>query len=354
MKFREWLGHSLAFFSLFAGYAHALNPPGNNHWEITPAYNTTSTTWTWTAVASTSVPLSSIFFAGSNITGGGGTIVTRPIGTQWDFLGIPSGSTFWRFNGTAFFTPGFAATPSNMAGNPLNYRLHSVIGPAGGMVALYFSNSNPIPYFRTDNGINSTDLYPKPDNHEHMNWAFTKKGLWIVNLTVQGTFSGGATSPVSSPQPIAFAIGDYARWTATRFSMVELLDANTTSDSCDPDGDGWNQLLEYALGGEPLISSSLRSSDGQAMAPQLILPPTAGNTWKFRYFRRKPSVPNEPIDVTYVVESSTTLAENTWLPEMGTAQIISSTAEWDCVQVDVAPATSGNAKFTRLKVIRNP
>lgn len=348
-----WLHHSL--FAIFLTCrASALTPPGNNHWEITPVYNTSNATWSWSAVASSTVPLSSLYFSGSNTTGSSGTVVTRLTGSQWDFIGVPAGTTFWRFNGTAFFTPGFAATPSIMAGNPLNYRLHSVIGPADGVMALYFSNNNPVPRFRTDNGISSADIYAKPDNHEHMNWAFTKKGLWIVNLTVQGTMSGGVATAVSAPQPIAFAIGDYARWTANRFSMAQLLDTNTTADTSDPDGDGWNQLLEYALGGEPLQGSALRSSDAQPMRPQLVPPVTANGAGQFRFYRRKPSVKNEPIDVNYIVESSTTLSENSWLPETATAQIISSTSEWDYVEVPLAPLTTNASKFTRLRVVRIP
>ena len=55
----------------------------------------------------------------------------------------------------------------------------------------------------------------------------------------------------------AFAASTHAltlsEWKATRFSPAGLSDPALSGDSADPDGDGRKNLLEYALGGEPLV-----------------------------------------------------------------------------------------------------
>jgi surface-anchored protein len=235
----------------------------------------------------------------------------------------------------------------------MDFRLHSVQGPAGGFFSLYFSNNNPITYFRTDDGIDVTDLFQKPNEHSHLNWAFTKKGLWIVNLTVQGTQNATNTpTPVSTPQPLAFAIGHHAIWKAASFTMAELQDAAVSADTADPDRDGWNNLMEYALGGNPLVTSALRADDGQALAPRLLPPASAGAPWRFCYFRR---TAENDAELSYEVESSTSLGSPLWNLETGTEVISFPDGVWEQVTIPLGVAQgAGSSCLFRLKVSSIP
>jgi surface-anchored protein len=338
-----------------SGTASALQSTAGQHLEITPEYQTSTSKWLWNTVWNGPAdPIENFFFSGIDATAtGGGIRVTRAADSKWDFIGVAAGEPFWRFRDVIVGTPGFGDTQGDLAGNPMDFRLHSVQGPVGGSFSLYFSNNNPVTYFRTDDGIDGTDHFPKPDEHTHLNWAFTKKGLWIVNLTVQGTLNASNTpTPVSTPQPLAFAIGRHAIWKAASFTMAELQDAAVSGDTADPDGDGWNNLMEYALGGNPLVTSALRADDGQALAPRLLPPASAGAPWRLSYFRRTAVNDSE---LSYEVESSMSLGSPLWNLETGIETILSSDEVWEHVSIPLGVAQgAGSSCLFRLKVSYNP
>lgn len=337
--------------AIFAPFASALESTTGQHLEVTPEFDESTGQWVWFAVSDESnLPLSNLYFSGKDAPANqGGIRVNRASDSKWDFIGVGAGEPFWRFRDVIVGTPGFGETQSSLSASPLHFRLHSVNAPAGGAFSLYFSNTNPTVHFRTDNGIDASDLFPKDAAHTHQNWAFTKKGLWIVNLTVQGILNTtGQLTPISAPQPLAFAIGDFAAWKAARFSMDELLDPMISGNDADPDKDGWSNLMEYALGGDCRSASQLRESDMQPMAPQLLPPATGGGPWRFRYFRR---IAAKDVDVSYVVESSPSLAPQSWASETGNEQILNSNDSWEQVQIDLAPSQN---HFARLKVMEIP
>ncbi|MBX3737538.1 MAG: immunoglobulin domain-containing protein [Candidatus Didemnitutus sp.] len=93
-----------------------------------------------------------------------------------------------------------------------------------------------------------------------------------------------------------FVVGTtFDAWRLNYFSAAELLDAAISGPNADPDGDGFVNLTEYALGTHPRANSA-------AAAPQMGL--VAGE-WRFTYSR-----PADRPDVTYTVEYSTNLT--TW------------------------------------------
>ncbi len=332
--------------------AYALQPTNGQHLEITPEFDPSSGQWTWNAVGNESTtPLSGVFFSGTDTpSSSGGLRVNRASDPKWDFIGVAAGEPFWRFRDVIVGTPGFGDTQGILAGTPLSFRLHSVQGPVGGLFSLYFSNSNPIVYFRSDDGIDGTDILLKPDEHTHLNWAFTKKGIWIVNLTAQGTLNSTNTlTPVSAPQPHVFAIGDYAIWKAARFNIAELQNNSVSGDSADPDGDSWNNLMEYALGGDPHVASALREGDGQPLAPLLLPPAAPGAPWQFYYFRRTAGSGSE---LSYAVESSSSLAQQSWTVETGTEELLSPATDWEHIRIPLE--TPPGTRLFRLKVASIP
>ena len=335
---------------LTSHHSHALDSTSGQHLELSPVYDTGTSQWTWTAVGNQVYPLDQVFFSGRDVTSSSGTRITRPTDPKWDFMGVFAGATLWRFRDTIVGTPGFADTQGTLSANSLDFRLHSVEGPPGGHMSLYFSNTNPIVYFRSDDGIDGTDLFSKPANHTHLNWAFTKKGLWIVHLTVQGTVnSTGAPTSQSPPQPLVFAIGDYAIWKAARFNIAELQNNSVSGDSADPDGDSWNNLMEYALGGDPHVASALREGDGQPLAPLLLPPAAPGAPWQFYYFRRTAGSGSE---LSYAVESSSSLAQQSWTVETGTEELLSPATDWEHIRIPLE--TPPGTRLFRLKVASIP
>ena len=338
--------------------AGALQPVTDAHLEITPEFTPASGQWNWIGywidenLENQATNINEVGFEGLDATSAnGGLRGTQPSTPQWAFTGAASGQTFWRFRDSTLTTPGLGANPSNMSNNAMTISLHSVQGPAGGFFSMYFSNSSPVAYFRTDDGIDATDSFSKPLNHTHYNWAFTKKGLWIVNLTAQGILNTtGQPTPVSPPQPFVFAIGDFARWKAASFNMAELQNPQISGDPADPDSDGFSNLMEYALGGDCRVPSARRTQDALPMAPELLRPAYDGAPWRFCYFRRIAGQ-QEPLDITYQVESSPSPAAPSWSPETGTEEILASDTEWQRVAI---PVSGGTSRFFRLKAATVP
>ena len=324
------------------------------HIELALRYKTATLSWQWQAdwidenLVSRSDSLETLCFPGLDTTPSSlGVRNIRPAASKWDFLGVGAGQPVWIFSDSSYTSAGFASTQSELTGN-VNISLDSVIGPAGGVFSMY-TGPTPTIYMQTINGISTTDVFPKPMAHTHVNWAFSQKGLWIVKLKAQGTLSSsGAATTTSATVPLVFAVGDYARWKAARFSLNELSNSSISGDDADPDQDGWNNLMEYALGGNCRVTSALRESDGQPLAPILLPPTTPDAPWGFSFFRRKAA---SGFEYTCAVEASSSLAAQTWSTETGSQQIITSNTNWERVSIPVSPPqANGMARFFRLKL----
>lgn len=324
------------------------------HVEITPHYNTTNNTWDWKSywfdqdLNSRDDAINTLHFPGFNTTPANfGVLHTRPSASKWDFFGVAAGQPIYIFTDTSYTSAGFASTQAELSGE-MSFSLDSVTGPEGGHFSMY-SGSTPNIYMQTLDGISSSDVFLKPLSHTHVQWAFSKKGLWTVNLKVQGTLKqSGLATTQSPPQPIVFAIGDHAIWKAANFTQPELANSNLSGDDSDPDQDGLSNLMEYALGGNPHSSSPLRTNDSQPLAPRLIPPSSPGDPWMFCYFSRKMG---DGVDISYTVQSSSNLAADSWIPELGTAQMNHLDDEWDEIAIPLSsPPTGTNKRFFQLKV----
>ena len=119
----------------------------------------------------------------------------------------------------------------------------------------------------------------------------------------------------------------FADWSASRFeSPAERL------PTADPDADGLPNLLEYALGSDPL-------SSGSASLPSVSLPPAPGSqlTLTFTPFRS---------DVSYIIQSSSNLTS--WTDTILSPAALSPGQPFTFT--DPTPVSENQRRFLRLKV----
>lgn len=143
----------------------------------------------------------------------------------------------------------------------------------------------------------------------------------------------------------------YDTWKAQAFTTTEAQDPLISGDLADPDKDGLNNLLEYALYGAPKAANPALFPRGNRSAP--------GGALTLEYKRRR-----EALDLDYVVEVSNDLV--TW--KSGFAHVWTTDAvpsdsmtinSVPLVVTDAVTATSqlavgsGGRQFMRLKVIRS-
>ena len=192
-------------------------------------------------------------------------------------------------------------------------------------------------------------------------------GQTIASSTLSGgvasvpgsfTFTAPATAPAAgtAAHGVTFAPGDAANYqnaTASVEVTVNPAQANFATWAADPaqgltagvndlpdddpDRDGFSNLLEFALGGEPMVSS-------QAIRPKLE---RNGGIWSFSYERSLLSKPS----TTQIVEYGSELTGWTPLPVPATsagAVTITPGPSSDHVEVSI-PALGANG-FVRLKV----
>lgn len=95
--------------------------------------------------------------------------------------------------------------------------------------------------------------------------ALDETRRWTWNLgaptatALRLTFQAGGTSQSFQAAALDLApatqADPYATWRSARFTPADLDDPRVSGPTADPDADGLPNLLEYALGGEPLVPS---------------------------------------------------------------------------------------------------
>lgn len=123
------------------------------------------------------------------------------------------------------------------------------------------------------------------------------------------------------------------QWRFTNFGSYDSL--ASAADSADPDGDGLNNLLEYALGLNPNASGTLPAS--------IVL---NGADLEYTYTRSTGAREN---GITYQVEWSESLAVGSWSTETVNQQITSTQGALETVKASV-PKGNGDKRFMRLRV----
>jgi nitrous oxide reductase accessory protein NosL len=151
------------------------------------------------------------------------------------------------------------------------------------------------------------------------------------------TINGGIdTAQINAIQIRDITPSSYGSWTSNR--VPSLTPGYNDGPAADPDGDGISNLMEFALGGEPMISSQLELPVLSKSADGLL----------FQYDRNKFSITPA---TTQVVEYGNDLIG--WTPvtiDTDTSGVVSIQRENTYDRVSVAIPTSGSKIFVRLKV----
>ncbi len=138
----------------------------------------------------------------------------------------------------------------------------------------------------------------------------------------------------------------YAAWQATRFTTPELADSAISGDTADPDGDGLNNLTEFALSREPRVADS-------AAAWTTAVQNVSGTNYLTITFRRRAPA----LDLAYAVQSTADLAGTpTWTPDA--VQVGSATPNGDGTETvtyrDAVASDATPRRFLRVSVTRTP
>lgn len=133
-----------------------------------------------------------LFYAGAN------TMQFRPAGSQWDFIGVNAGESFWvlpqQFDPNKVYL-GIAAEEIDSGvfqGDVVTLALSAVRGP--GEFSLYQVDGvgQPIVYMASSNGIDANDKVVLPvGGHGHFNYGFTATGLYEIDVYAYGTLVDG-------------------------------------------------------------------------------------------------------------------------------------------------------------------
>jgi hypothetical protein len=122
-------------------------------------------------------------------------------------------------------------------------------------------------------------------------------------------------------------------WRFTNFGSYDSVASG--ADSADPDGDGLNNLLEYALGIDPNASGVMPASLS-----------INGVNLEYTYTRSTAAKDN---GTTYQIEWSDTLAAGSWSTQTVTEQITSIQGALETVKAAI-PKDIGGKRFLRLRV----
>ena len=142
---------------------------------------------------------------------------------------------------------------------------------------------------------------------------------------------GSLSNAVYSAAATLTVVYRFDAWQQERFGPLELADAAISGPAADPDGDGFVNLCEYALG----LAPTSADTTGLPMVT------TDDTHWIYTYTR-----PADRTDVAYTVEFSTDLA--TWGAPTVAPVLVSASGGVETWQAK-EPLTSSNAYF-RLKV----
>ena len=335
----------------------------------------------WNATTQT---FSGGFMTDSNVNGGGAAVQFGPEdalaylpstgqrqrtndGGQYYFQGAVN-DTFWLYPSsapacnTAFslylgFSSYGVARDGTFTDNRIRWTIHSVENlttPAATAFYGYSLSAGSVNIELTlDPAYPNREMVILAKGHSHLNLLFKAVGMYRVTFRVRGTLVANGQE-VSSLIPVYFGVETwqiptgptpatgYEAWKLALFSSTQATDPLVSGLDADPDGDGANNLVEYAFNGNPLIP-------GVAGKPQTENLAEGGQEYlAIRYQRRK----GDSLSTT--VESTADLSAVTWLG-MGVQVGVPTPVGMDYEEVVYrAPVSKADApkQFMRVRVLK--
>ena len=181
-------------------------------------------------------------------------------------------------------------------------------------------------------------------------WANGTITLTYVNTTITDGMIGlaagqAAPSPFLATDLSAYPpTGSYASWVNARFTPAEIADLTITGAMADPDGDGWTNLMEYALGSDPHVRGTPAGAPVMGQAGGYLT----------LSFQRDPNL----TDLNYLVECSddaqtwTVIAQSLAGAPMGAASGQTPSQLGEVVNGSVMNVTVGDTALMSSKVHR--
>lgn len=332
------------------------------HVDVRPSY--LEGEWSWMIrTNSGEMETDLVFLPARDVSFPQGERNQRPSGGQWEFFGVDAGESIWILpqSDTGHTWPGFENTQSGVFGSYvetdprvggiaqpwIRIELASVEGP--GAFSLYQIQAGaPVVWMASSDGIDTDDAYfLASGGHDHMNWAFSAKGVYRIGLKPSAYAGPGATNPTPPGDEIDlfFSVGARADWRASHFPAGEVMDEQVAGDEADAEADHVENLLEYAFGTDPHSASPLNLEFGEVGGPEFLLVEDGGMSYPaLRFFKRI----NADADVSYEVEWNDGLSES-WTVAGVEHDFEDYGEDWERVTIRDTRAVNGS-RFGRVRV----
>lgn len=157
--------------------------------------------------------------------------------------------------------------------------------------------------------------------------------LGTGSITIRATQPGNASWLAAAPVERTFNVtASFSSWLVDNFTPEQIANTSLTGPNADFDGDGYRNLVEYALGLDPKVA-------GNAATPEVA---ASASEWTFTYTR-----PADRTDVTYVVEVSTNLTA--WTTTNVTHELVGGHGGVETWRASY-PQSAASTLFFRLRV----
>lgn len=253
----------------------------------------------------------------------------------------PNGDSAWSAEATATtLTPGVPAAPTDLV----------AMGVAPDAVQLLWTApTGSVTGFRVERHDGQTwTLAAALEGADHAGYldggrvAGATYAYRVASVNNQGTSAWSNLAATSTPP----SLRPFEVWSQDYFTPAERVDAQISGPLADPDGDGWPNLLEYALGRDPLAVE----------ASALVLPALGGAEGSYPTFTYRRRI--GATSLTYTVQWAAGLT-GPWQQGVGLTPVGDPVPTGDglteqvTVRLDI-PWTEIDAVFLRLRVIQTP